>query len=134
MKNVLEIAKKEIGVKEIKGGENPRIIEYHSCCTLKAKEDEIAWCAAFVNWCLNQAKIKGTNLANASSFLEWGQELKTPIEGCVVVIKSSKTNSGYHVGFFNGFEDKYVKVIGGNQSDQVKESKFLKESVVSYRG
>lgn len=134
MKEVLEIAKKEIGVKEIQGGENPRILEYHKACTLKAKEDEIPWCSAFVNWCLDQVGIKGTNLANASSFLEWGEELKQPIEGCVVVIKSSKTNSGYHVGFFNGFEGNYVKVIGGNQSDQVKESYFLKKNVVSYRG
>lgn len=39
-----DVAKKEIGVKEKRGGENPRIIEYHSTTTLSADEDEVSWC------------------------------------------------------------------------------------------
>ena len=44
----LEHAMKDAGITEVRGGENPRIIEMHTYCTLKAKEDEIAWCSAAV--------------------------------------------------------------------------------------
>jgi hypothetical protein len=32
---------------------------------LKATTDEVAWCAAFVNWCLVSAGKKGCNSARA---------------------------------------------------------------------
>ena len=61
----LDIAFEEIGTKEILGGQdNPRILEYLSTVKLPkdmAKHDEIAWCAAFVNWSLKGAGLKGTN-------------------------------------------------------------------------
>jgi hypothetical protein len=37
-----EIARREIGQKEVRGGENPRILEYHATTTLGAREDEAA--------------------------------------------------------------------------------------------
>jgi uncharacterized protein (TIGR02594 family) len=44
------------GVAEVVGVEhNPRILEYHTATSLGASEDEVPWCAAFVNWCLLQA-------------------------------------------------------------------------------
>jgi len=47
-----EIAKLEIGVKEIEGSKhNQRILEYHSTCILNATTDETPWCSAFINWC-----------------------------------------------------------------------------------
>lgn len=37
---------------------NERILAYHETTTLKATTDEVAWCAAFVNWWLNAAGKK----------------------------------------------------------------------------
>lgn len=128
----LEIAEKEMGVKEVRGGENPRIIEYHATTSYGAKEDEIAWCSSFVNWCMIQAGIKGTNSAAAKSWLDWGTVLDTPQVGCVCVIKlktkkddpATGTTSGYHVGLWKKTEGGRVSLVGGNQSDQVKVSSF----------
>ena len=132
MKKWLEIALKEIGVKEIRGGENARIIEYHASTTLKAREDEIPWCSSFVNWVMTQAGYKGTNSAAAKSWLSWGKEIPKPEKGCICVIKKKSAGSdaatgsasGYHVGFFVSEDANYVYLIGGNQSDQVKISGF----------
>lgn len=130
----LEIAEKEIGVKENSepGKDNPRIVEYHSTTTLKATNDETPWCSAFVNWCMAQAGIKGTRSAAARSWIDWGEVLATPREGCVVVMKRGAPPSG-HVGFFIRYNDKYICVLGGNQSDQVKYSQFLRSDVIAFR-
>jgi len=128
----LEIADAERGQKEIKGGENPRIIEYHATTTLAAKEDEISWCSSFVNWCMEQAGIKGTGLANARSWLKWGCPLEIPVEGCIVILKRGAPPSG-HVCFFLREDDTSIACLGGNQSDQVKVSVFKKADVLGYR-
>lgn len=48
----------EIGQKELRGEENGRILQYHDSTTLGADEDEIAWCASFLNWTLLQVWMK----------------------------------------------------------------------------
>ncbi|WP_224984859.1 TIGR02594 family protein [Geomonas agri] len=65
------IARKEIGQKEVAGHrDNPRILSYHATTTLKATDDETPWCSSFVNWCLKQAGVKGTDSAAATSWVE----------------------------------------------------------------
>lgn len=128
----LEIAEKEIGQHELVGGENSRIVEYHSTTTLKATEDEIPWCSSFVNWCMIKAGHKGTNSALAKSWLKWGQKLDRPTLGCVCIIKkkiveedkSTGSSTGYHVAFWLLQDAQYVHLLGGNQSDSVKISRF----------
>lgn len=139
----LEFAESKIGIHEIKGGENPFIIECHATTTLKAKEDEIAWCSSFVNRCMIEAGIKGTNSAAAISWATWGTPLETPVEGCIVVIRqkrkgsdaSTGSTSGNHVAFFKGISNDRISLLGGNQSDSVKVSSFglANYEVVAYR-
>lgn len=47
-----QIASSEIGEKESRSSDNGRILQYHDATTLNASEDEVPWCASFVNWCL----------------------------------------------------------------------------------
>ena len=74
----IEIVKKELGQKEVRGGENTRIIEYHKTTTLQATEDEVSWCSAFVNWVMMKAKCHRTHSAAARSWLQSdsGEHLK----------------------------------------------------------
>lgn len=121
----IAIAKKELGVLEIKGNiHNPRIIEYHST-TGKFKDDETAWCSSFVNWVMTQAGIKGTNSAAARSWKDWGQKLDKPAYGCIGV--HIKPNGYGHVGFIVGkTENGYLVSLGGNQNDSVKHTAYSK--------
>jgi uncharacterized protein (TIGR02594 family) len=129
----LIIAEGERGTSEVQGGENPRIIEYHTTTTLKAKEDEVSWCSSFVNWCMVKAGIKGTGLANARSWLAWGEPLTTPRLGCVVIFERGTDPAAGHVAFFIDDLGDRVKVLGGNQSDQVKYSNYPRAHVLGYR-
>ncbi len=53
----MEIAKGELGVKEIPGpANNKRIVEYHRT-TIGTYPDETPWCASFTCWCMEQAGL-----------------------------------------------------------------------------
>lgn len=134
LQRVLEIAKAEIGTKEKPGKEdNPRILEYHQTTRLKAVKDEVPWCSAFVNWALKQAGIEGTGNPMARSFLKWGSPLKSPVPGCVVVLKRGPAPFGHVAFFIRRSRVGFVDVLGGNQSDQVKISTYRETDVLGYR-
>jgi uncharacterized protein (TIGR02594 family) len=131
----LRLAREEIGVKEVPGaGNNPRIVEYHSTTSLKATQDSVYWCSSFVNWCINQAGIKGTGSAAARSWLEWGIPLDKPRLGCIVVFKRGAPPSG-HVAFCDheDISNGIIRVINGNMSDEVKISRLSVNGVLGYR-
>lgn len=131
----LQIAGKELGQMEIPGeGHNPRILEYHQSTSLKATEDEVPWCAAFMCWVLEKAGIPSTRSAMARSYLKWGAPLDEPEIGCIVVFwRGSRESYSGHVAFYLGETDDYIKVLGGNQSDQVCISFYGKDRLLGYR-
>jgi len=113
----MEIARAEVGVKEVDGtGDNPRVLEYHSKTTLKSTDDSVAWCSSFINWCMNKAGYEGTGSAAARSWLGYGKKLSKFQPGCIVVFKRGNSSWQGHVAF--GLEEgrTLVKVLGGNQS------------------
>jgi uncharacterized protein (TIGR02594 family) len=131
----LEIAKKEIGVREVTGlDHNPRILEYHSKTALKATTDEVSWCSAFVCFIFESCGIRSTRDAWARSWLKWGYPMKSPEMGCVVVLWREHPDSWKgHVGLWTGQDDLYVYVLGGNQNNLVNISKYPKKQVLGYR-
>jgi len=96
----------------------------------KINPARLAWCAAFVNGILARRGYSGTGSNFAISFARYGQQTREPQKGDIVVFRS-------HVGFFEGFttrgNKRYVAVLGGNQSNQVKVSYFPASRVLSYR-
>lgn len=130
----LETAENEIGIKEAPGSaDNPKVLEYHAATSLGARDDAVAWCSAFVNWCMKQNEIPRTNSAAARSWLTWGVRLDEPRKGCVVVLKRGSNPVQGHVGFYVGDGASSIRLLGGNQSDQVKVSLFPKPMVLGYR-
>ena len=132
------IARTQIGVSEIPGlaRHNPEILGYHAATSLGAKEDEVPWCSAFVNWCLQRAGLKGTRSARARSWLSWGESLTVPRYGCIVVMRRGLNPAQGHVGFFLGFVApgrKFIRVLGGNQGDRVCGANFRSDLILGYR-
>ena len=139
------IAEGELGVTGINGDEhNPRIIEYLQTTTFPDEAiahsgDEIPWCSAFVNWCIEQAGLQGTDSAAARSWLFWnqGKPLSEPVFGCIVVfrrlIDGVDNGRAGHVGFWMKTEGDRVHVLGGNQSNRVSVDTYPLEHVLGYR-
>lgn len=132
--NWLKTAYKEIGTLEQAGPKhNARIIEYHKSTSLKANDDETPWCSSFVNWCLMQNGIKGTDSAAARSFLNYGLKITEPAYGCIVVLKRGNNNKSGHVGFLIDCTTDKISILGGNQGNKVSVSNFEKKDLLSYR-
>lgn len=130
-----DIAYKELGTKEVTGsGDNPRIVAYHRSTSLDApfaSNDETPWCSSFVNWCVERSGHAGTDSAWARSWLSWGRPTNTPTKGCIVVFTRG-TSSG-HVAFFISKTATKIKVLGGNQSDEVNISDYPASRLLGYR-
>ena len=134
----LEIAKKEIGVKEKIGSKNnnKRILEYLQTCSSQYKTDEIPWCAAFLKWCFKKASLSTFRLtAAARSFSQSNSLIKLngPYYGSIVVFKyNNNTRWSGHVGILIDIDNSNLKILGGNQTNQVKYSYFSSDKVYGY--
>jgi len=126
--NWMDIARGEMGQREIAGSrDNARIVEYHDTTTLSANDDETPWCSSFVNWTMEKAGYKGTDSAAAVSWTNWGDKVSGGLsggrEGDIVVIKN-RSSGQHHVGFLVSQGNGQFTLLGGNQSNSVKESTF----------
>lgn len=103
---------------------NPLVKGFFDATSLRAQNDMINWCAAFVNWCIERNNIKGTDSASSQSFVtsEKFGSTATPSRGDLVVFTCYDKQSGKslglgHVAFFEqDLGDSKIRVIGGNQS------------------
>jgi uncharacterized protein (TIGR02594 family) len=129
----LAVANGELGEEEIAGPENnPRILDYLATVqsTRGIQDDEIDWASAFAEWSLNQVGIEGPQSMDPNAWLAWGRSIDAPEQGCITVFSFQGLG---HVGFFISEEGKSVNILGGNQSDVVKVSRYAKKDVVGYR-
>ena len=129
----LDVAVKEIGIKEYPGDVNnhPRIQAYLSTVNdlsaIQKSTDETAWCSCFTNWCVEQVQINGTDSARAKSWGNWRNEIvidNAQVGDIAVFDRRSATVSGGHVGIVievNDARDE-ILVLGGNQSNSVSYS------------
>lgn len=141
----LPVAWEELGVAEVPGpAANQRITEYHQTTTLGAVSDEVAWCSAFMCWCMEQCGITHTNSARARSWLQWGTARLVPEPGDIVVLKRGASDAGPevtdaqgHVGLYLGLTwlagEPAILVLGGNQSNRVSIAPYQLTKVLGFR-
>lgn len=125
-------AKKYIGEKEYKAGDNPFIVGlWKDIKRSGIKTQSVPWCAAFVGAMLERAGIRSSRFESAKSYLQWGKQIPEPVTGCIVVFSRE---GGGHVGFVVG-QDKAgnLLVLGGNQGDSVSVKEFPRTRVTGYR-
>lgn len=132
----LAVAKTYLGVAEVPGkASNPQIMKMAQRVGGWVKsfftDDDIPWCALFVNSCLLESGFKGTGTLAARDFERWGQKLEGPVVGAVVVFTRQ---GGGHVGFYVGQRlDGTLRVLGGNQSNKVSETWIAKDRLSAIR-
>lgn len=135
----LNLARLEIGTAEVPGpADNPVIAKYWSDAgvgDVAMGQDEVPWCAAFVGAMLARAHQPGSRAANARSYDKWGRALNSPCLGCVVVLSRPPVSWQGHVAFYLGTDRgaRRVRVLGGNQGDQVAIGDFSLDRVVAWR-
>ncbi|MFM9975175.1 MAG: TIGR02594 family protein [Beijerinckiaceae bacterium] len=132
----LRVGRHLLGQRETVGAtDNPVIVElFRLSGQGKVKDDETAWCAAFVGACLALSGYVGTSKLNARSFLKLGRPLSRPEVGCLVVIWRGDPSSWQgHVGFFDHMKDDRIYLLGGNQNNRVSIQAYPISQVLGYR-
>jgi uncharacterized protein (TIGR02594 family) len=120
------------GVREITGAASNDRIAMYLATVGQPGNDEIAWCSAFVNWCVEQAGLGGTGKPNARSWLSWGKQVVTPIFGDIAVFRRGTGWQG-HVGFVLDVSTSLIMLLGGNQGDRVSVSQYGIAELLGYR-
>ena len=138
MKNLLNIAINEIGVKEIAGTRHSkRILDYAKESGFPwINDDETPWCSIFMNWVTKKAGLKRSKSASARSWLNIGEATNNPEPGDVVVYYRGNINSWKgHVGIFMGFsvDGSRIYTLGGNQMDAVSISAYSADKLLGFR-
>jgi uncharacterized protein (TIGR02594 family) len=132
-----EIARGYIGTTEGPGPENnPVIMEmYASVGHDWVEHDSVAWCAAFVGHCLEQAAIRSTRKLTARSYLDWGipVDIADAEPGDIGVIPRGASSWQGHVFFIDRIEGPWVWGLGGNQSDAVNVKRYPVSKLLGVR-
>lgn len=128
-------ARKYLGTKELPGAQqnNQVILSFWKDIEQGGiKDDETAWCAAFVGAMFELSGIRSTRCGLARSYLQWGVALAKPVAGCVAVFGRPGAAWSGHVGFILGRNAAgRLVVLGGNQDDQVMVATFPESMVLA---
>ena len=138
------LAEQAKGVAERPGGEhNPEILKYIASTTIgsdpKFLKDETAWCSAFVNWCVSQAGVRGTDSAKARDWHDnggWGRPIDEPVKGCIAVLWRERPDHPDrlgHVGFYERAEGDKIFLLGGNQGGAISVAPYPRVRLLSFR-
>lgn len=139
------IAQVFIGTDEVDGAmDNPQILAMLKLDNNWPQDDEVPWCSAFVNYICKLLRLPRSKSLMARSWLSVGRlvPLDTAEVGFDVVILRrgpepqpgpEEINAPGHVGFYAGHGGGYVELLGGNQSDTVRVSRYRANRVLAVR-
>lgn len=131
----LAAAVRHIGTTEIPGAKhNSAILGWWRTLGIAIRDDETAYCAAFVGAMLEQCGIRSTRSAAARSYLKWGMLIDPPAVGALVVYSRPGCSWCGHVGFVVGQDIVgNIMTLGANQSNTVSVAAFARTRVLGYR-
>lgn len=135
-KEIILKALEYYGERSVHGKENnPVIMEFFNKASHQyILDDEVPWCAAFMNAVLYDLKMPMTKKLNARSFLDLGVEVEKPEPGDIVILWRGQRDSIYgHVGIFIREDEGMLYILGGNQDSSVSIKPFPKSRLLGYR-
>jgi len=124
------------GEEEVEGKKsNWLILKWINYYRRKITNDgDMAWCSIFINYMAKDCGYEHTNSTLARSWLDVGIPTHSPNIGDVVVFwRKQKDSKWGHVGIYIREDDKYIYVLGGNQSNGVNIKPYPKYRLLGYR-
>lgn len=129
----LAIARRSIGVREIKGPKHePRIVEWLERLGAWWRDDETPWCGvALAAWMQEAGLPYPKTYYRALAWSDYGKSCGIQ-HGAIAVLTRK---GGGHVGLVTGVSHdmEFVRLLGGNQGDCVCEAWFPVSRVTEFR-
>src|SRR3989304_6075723 len=132
-----DLAQRFVGLREVAGvASNPEVLAMLRLDQAWPEGDEVPWCSAFVNSVCHLLRLPRSHDLRARSWLSVGKSiasLRAAEVGVDVVVLSrgegpQPGSEGIaapgHVGFFAGYEQPFMLLLGGNQRDEVRVAPF----------
>ncbi len=142
--HAFDLAQRFTGIKEVGGNvDNPQIMAMLKLDKDWPSADEVPWCSAFANYICWLARLPRSKDLRARSWLNIGIgiQLDQAEPGDIVIIKRGKgeqpgpenTTAQGHVGFYAGITGNLIEILGGNQRDTVKISRYPRDRLLGVR-
>lgn len=139
-----ELAERFVGIQEVGGQvDNPQIMAMLKLDNSWPENDEVPWCSAFANYICWLARLPRSKDLRARSWLTIGKgiTLDQAVPGDIIVLQRGSgeqpgpevIDAPGHVGFYAGRSGELIEVLGGNQSDTVKISRYPKAKLLGVR-
>lgn len=132
-----DVAHRFIGLKETPGALNtPAIMAMLRTDANWPQNDETPWCSAFVNFVAKLLGLPRSKSLMARSWLNVGAPVTVPSVGFdVAVLWRGTVDDGKrgHVGFFAGWQESNILLLGGNQGNMVSIAPFPKTRLLEFR-
>lgn len=131
-------ARRLMGTREVPGARNnPVIMGWARDLDQWYPGDDVAWCGLFVAHCMAAGAPnvpQNFNRLGARAWLGYGEETSEYAGAIAVFWRTHPTKSwNGHVAIVTGTSDSAVRVIGGNQSDNVTETWIDRDRLLGYR-
>jgi uncharacterized protein (TIGR02594 family) len=131
--NYVAIARRDIGLREIKGPKHAgRIVEMLRKVGAWWQDDETPWCGvALAAWMKEAGLAYPKAYYRALAWLDYGVACSSQYGAIAVLTRKG----GGHVGIVTGVTSNgsHVRLLGGNQGDAVSEAWFPVERVSAFR-
>jgi len=142
--HAFDIAERFVGTKEVGGKiDNPAIMSMLTLDKDWPSNDEVPWCSAFANYVCWLCRLPRSKDLRARSWLTIGKgiDLDKAEPGDIIVLQRGSgdqpgpevIDAPGHVGFYAGMFQGFIEVLGGNQSDQVKISRYPVKRLLGVR-
>lgn len=139
-----QLASRFIGQKEVAGSAtNNQILAMLKLDDDWPADDSVPWCSGFVNYIAWLLGLNRTRSLRARSWLKEKivAQCEAEIGFDLVVLKRGYgpqpgpdvINAPGHVGFFSGWTDQRVRILGGNQNDSVSIAHYSKKRILGIR-
>ena len=119
---------------------NKEIEKYFTATTYPQSEvsDQVAWCAAFVSWCMahsDNPKVVNANIRSAGckDWLRWGYSTGRPAIGAVALTGRLVDGTPGHMGFVHHVNELTIGLLAGNQTNALSIVDMKKTEVIEYR-
>lgn len=141
---LFDSAQRFVGTKEVGGQmDNPMVLAMLKLDNDWPESDEVPWCSAFVNFICWFLRVPRSKNLRARSWLQVGRgiQLDDAEPGDIIILKRGSgeqpgpdvLEAPGHVGFYAGRFAGFIEVLGGNQSDTVKVSRYPSTRLLGVR-